>query len=130
MSSDLISILIALVMSDGAPSGLDGAIAIGIRSPEGDRWCRLELAGLARAEPYDSEPSDVEASLVMGRSEAESILERGRLPEVPTLLAARGDRELIKRFIARYLGKNTPATIRASREPAKPRSRRKPRKPV
>ena len=120
----LLVVLHALMLRDRAPSGMEGRVAIGVRTKERDLWWKAELGMTPGSEFVDGRPSDVDGSLLLGEVEAETILKTGSIPEKPKLILVRGDRELLTRFVKRYTGRQNMVSLRAGGAPSAPSAKK------
>jgi len=108
---ELLKLLDAIVRSDGAMPGISGVLVVGVIEPGGRSWfwtvTMAPGARDARTELGASLPKDgVDLVVCMARDEANQILERGSIPR-KSVAFHWGDASLLKRFIARYLRRNT-----------------------
>jgi hypothetical protein len=111
---ELLHLVEAYVRRDPMPPGFKGVVAIGVRSKSEDRWLRIRCAD--RAEPaFSSErPVDADSTLLVGELEAQSIVRAGTVGEDPQTLFIDGERDLLVRFLKRYVGRQTPLALRIS----------------
>lgn len=94
----LIETLHVAVHRDSAPSGLHGAVAIGVAGERGTTWLEVRLDGVAKARRV-LDPSSDAARLLLAEGEASSLLRDGSFPSDASL----GDGALLQRFAHRYL---------------------------
>jgi hypothetical protein len=100
---DFLSVLDAIVRSDGGPAGLSGTLAFCSREPAGQRWWQVSLGATADAAFVDR-PADHADVLVGLRplSPGASITTEEVVAQRVNLIFS-GDGQLLDRFIQRYL---------------------------
>ncbi len=91
-----------LVRRDGAATGLNGEVCLGVKVKDNYHWWRarfgrrFECGFIAEVSPT------AQATLCLGQTEADSLLKTGRLPPSAQLFTFSGDRQLFDAFIKRY----------------------------
>ena len=110
-ASLLITFLGAAVNKDAGAPGFFGTIAIGVRDAAGEVWWRATFAERGTAEVLDYFPRGVDAGIVMSPAQALGLLE-GTFGELPPE-ALFGDRDLLKKFLSRYLTKQSGVSLRS-----------------
>lgn len=109
--SDLLIFLHALVSRDSSFPGFRGKIAVGVLDGLSTAWWHVSFLERAHAEFTESQPLDVDCSIQLSSDEAEQILSGGRIHFGPNNIS--GDRELLRRFLKRYLEKQSPIDARS-----------------
>jgi len=102
--ADLLTTLNALVSRSDAAPGFQGTLAVGILDGARARWWRASFDNRVEVEFLDAAPLEADALLLLGSAEADQILHQGTVPAAGTV-RFQGDRDLMARFIDRYLSK-------------------------
>jgi hypothetical protein len=119
----LLELLDALVRSDDGAPGLEGQVAIGVRTPLGPKWWTVSFGARAEAGFADVVPPEADVALLLDEGAARSIVESGDPGQEPVLLI--GDDRILDRFFTRYLKRQGAIALRASARPTtKPKRRR------
>jgi hypothetical protein len=108
----LLAVLEAAIQGDAAPPGFAARLAFGVKSGEDTHWLEVVLGDQATSEVLATPNPACDGSLLLGASDADAILSTGHLPESPELLDAQGDRDLLTRFVNRYLVPKSPLSVR------------------
>ena len=108
----LLTQLNEIIDRDTAPPGVKGRVAIGVRTGEVTDWWCVKLGAKAEAHFTNETPDQHDVLLLMDDGVATAIEKTGHLPEHYELLQLDGDRELVERFLVRYLQHTTPLQIR------------------
>jgi hypothetical protein len=99
---DFLSVLDALIRSDGGPAGVSGILAFCSREPAGLRWWQVVLSDKAEGAFVDApdEHADVLVGLRPHAADAPASLDAVLEDRVNLIFS--GDGELLDRFIQRY----------------------------
>jgi len=108
----LLGVLEAAIQGDTAPPGFAARLAFGVQSGEDTHWLEVICGDGVTGQVLAAPDPACDGSLLLAASDADAILRTGHLPESPELLDAQGDRDLLTRFVNRYLVLTTPVSIR------------------
>ena len=112
----LLDVFQLAVEGDQAPPDFLGTIAVGVQGYSSVRWwtARFEPDG-AHSRLTDEQPQDVDATLLISRETALGLL-RGSddWKAIGDAMALNGRRELVERFVQRYLVKKSVVDIRSA----------------
>ena len=109
---ELLLVLAAAIQSDSGTPGFAARLAFGVQSGEETHWLEVVLADKATGQMLCAPNPACDGTLLLAASDAAAILKTGHLPESPELVDAQGDRDLLTRFVKRYLVLQTPLSIR------------------
>lgn len=100
---DLLTLLDAFVRSDAELPGILGEVAIGVGTPERARWWRASFGGRLETELTERFPEGAHSILLLAPEDAEALVRRGAPRADGREIFIRGDKQLMKRFLERYL---------------------------
>ena len=106
----LLEFLDSLVKCDQFPAGFTGQICIGIRGKHSLCFWHARFGRKIETGFVNEVPDDVDAVWGLGASEAAALLQQSPLPNAPFILTS-GNRDLLERFINRYISKNNPLSL-------------------
>lgn len=112
-SDDLLTFLHAMVVADGAPAGFKGTVCIGVRDLDKDLWWQVALGGDPQPKFVQRPGENVDATFLMGEAESHAMMTGEDLPDSP-LLFVEGDKDLLAKFLNRYIKPQSMLGLRAS----------------
>lgn len=108
----LLVVLDIVVRRDSRPSGFEGALAIGVRMPDGVVWWEAAF-GPKPVARFVEVPEKASTWLLLGQRDADEILRGGVLETESQVLKLAGDPELVRRFSQRYMRRRGRVALRS-----------------
>lgn len=104
----LFVLLDTVVRSDPQPSGFAGSVCLGVRHQNQVSWWWVRSDGrTVTTGRASTRRAQATFTLLMDEETARHIFSPNGLPKQPELLIKEGDERLFKRFIARYLNRQS-----------------------
>jgi len=108
----LLAVLGEAINNDPAPPGFSATLAFGVRQGDETHWWEVTLDKKAKGALVGSPDPTCDGVLLLGATDADAIVRTGHLPDNPKLVDLRGDRELLGRFVKRYLVSKSSPSVR------------------
>ena len=97
----------ACVRDDTNPAAMEGSVAVIVKRPLGPQsWlATFHEHEMPETEFVDGHPGDWDTAIGLGEQDADAMLSGGSVPEDSSLKLVSGDKDLLNKFIERYIVK-------------------------